>query len=217
MLETDCIIPKHVPIPHDPVTLYGNARAVRALQREGLGKWGIIKKLHISEEAYNDAIFEINKAKAVDEINGIAPKKRKRRKIMIENLKEKVREMKEQGMKNVDIAREMGISAGRVSQIVKELGIAPAQINEEFDNAVNQMIEESKPQETVQTDKPVIMTEEHTATVPDAVIEAVREQLASHELYVESNLSSIRELQQENEQYRTKIAALKKWLAGVTA
>ena len=92
-----------------------------------------------------------------------------------------------------------------------------SQINEEFDNAVNQMIEESKPQEIVQTDKPVIMTEEHTATVPDAVIEAVREQLASHELYVESNLSSIRELQQENEQYRTKIAALKKWLAEVTA
>lgn len=218
MLETDCIIPKHVPIPHDPVTLYGNARAVRALQREGFGKWGIIKKLHISEEAYNDAIYEINKAKAVDEINGIAPKKRKRRKIMIENLKEKVREMKEQGMKNVDIAREMGISAGRVSQIVKELGIAPAQINEDFDNAVNQMIEESKPQEIVQTDKPVTMTEEHTVeAVPDTVIEAVREQIESDELYVESNLSSIRELQQENEKVRTKIAALKKWLAEVSA
>ena len=92
-----------------------------------------------------------------------------------------------------------------------------SQINEEFDAAVNQMIEESKPQEIVQTDKPVTMTEEHTAAVPDAVIEAVREQLASHELYVESNLSSIRELQQENEQYRTKIAALKKWLAEVSA
>lgn len=136
---------------------------------------------------------------------------------MIENLKEKVREMKEQGMKNADIAREMGISASRVSQIIKELGIAPAQINEEFDNAVNQMIEESKPQEIVQTDKPVIMTEEHTAAVPDAVIEAVREQIESDELHVESNLSSIRELQQENEDIRTKIAALKKWLAEVSA
>ena len=218
MLETDCIIPKHVPIPHDPVTLYGNARAVRALQREGLGKWGIIKKLHISKEAYNDAIFEINKAKAVDEINGIAPKKRKRRKIMIENLKEKVREMKEQGMKNVDIAREMGISAGRVSQIVKELGIAPAQINEEFDNAVNQMIEESKPQEIVQTDKPITMTEEHTVeAVPDAVIEAVEQYVAHMENIVAGNLDEIRSLQQANEVYRTKIAALKKWLAEVSA
>lgn len=92
-----------------------------------------------------------------------------------------------------------------------------SQINEEFDNAVNQMIEESKPQEIVQTDKPVTMTEEHTAAVPDAVIEAVREQIESDELHVESNLSSIRELQQENEQYRTKIAALKKWLAEVSA
>lgn len=216
MLETDCIIPKHVPIPHDPVTLYGNARAVRALQREGLGKWAIIKKLRISEETYNDAVYEINKAKAVDEINGIAPKKRKRRKIMIENLKEKVREMKEQGMKNVDIAREMGISAGRVSQIIKELGIAPAQINEEFDNAVNQMIEESKPQEIVQTDKPIMMTEEHTVeAVPDAVIEAVEQYVAHMENIVAGNLDEIRSLQQANEVYRTKIAAARTWLAEV--
>lgn len=92
-----------------------------------------------------------------------------------------------------------------------------SQINEEFDNAANQMIEESKPQEIVQADKPVMMTEEHTAAVPDAVIEAVREQLASHELFIADNLSSIRKLQQENEQYRTKIAALKKWLSEVTA
>lgn len=91
-----------------------------------------------------------------------------------------------------------------------------SQINEEFDNAVNQMIEESKPQEIVQTDKPVTMTEEHTAAVPDAVIEAVREQLSSHELFIADNLSSIRKLQQENEDIRTKIAALKKWLEEVT-
>ena len=79
------------------------------------------------------------------------------------------------------------------------------------------MIEESKPQEIVQTDKPIMMTEEHTAAIPDAVIEALHEQIKSDELYVESNLSSIRELQQENEKVRTKIAALKKWLAEVSA
>lgn len=93
-----------------------------------------------------------------------------------------------------------------------------SQINEEFDAAVNQMIDESEPQEIEQADKPVTMTEEHTAeAVPDTVIEAVREQLASHELFVADNLQSIRELQQENEKVRTKIAALKKWLAEVMA
>lgn len=207
MLETDCIIPKHVPIPHDPVTLYGNARAVRALQREGLGKWGIIKKLHISEEVYNDAIFEINKAKAVDEINGIAPKKRKRRKIMIENLKEKVREMKEQGMKNVDIAREMGISASRVSQIIKELGIAPAQINEEFDAAVNQMIAEAKEPEPV-TQKNML----HSTEIPDDVLTAVRDAIDFEEETVEDHLRTIKELQHEIEQRRTKVAIMRNWL-----
>ena len=133
---------------------------------------------------------------------------------MIENPKEKVREMKEQGMKNVDIAREMGISAGRVSQIVKELGIAPAQINEEFDNAVNQMIDESKPQEIVQTDKPVTMTEEHTVeAVPDAVMQAVADKIETLSAVLSDNLLTIKEMQQNNEQIRSELAVLYGWRA----
>lgn len=126
---------------------------------------------------------------------------------------------KEEGLTYRTIAERCGVNPATVGNVVKKMNGTPrkSQINEEFDNAVNQMIEESKPQEIVQTDKPVIMTEEHTAAIPDAVIEALREQIKSDELYVESNLSSIRELQQENEQYRTKIAALKKWLAEVSA
>ena len=216
MLETDCMIPTQpvtIQIP-DHITLYGIARSVRALQLEGLGKWGIIKKLHISEEAYKDAIFEINRAKAVDEMNGIAPKKQKRRKIMIENLKEKVRELKEQGMKNVDIARELGISAGRVSQIVKELGIAPAQINEEFDAAADQMIAESKPQEIVQTDKPVTMTEEHTSgAVPDAVMQAVIDKIETLSAVLSDNILTIKKMQQDNENLRSELAVLYGWRA----
>ena len=62
MLETDCIIPRHVPIPHDGVyTLYGNARAVEALQRQGLQDWQIRCKLRIGLMAYRDAVYEINK------------------------------------------------------------------------------------------------------------------------------------------------------------
>ena len=213
MLETDCIIPRHVPIPHDPVTLYGNARAVRALQQDGLGKWAIIKKLRISEETYNDAVYEINKAKAVSEI--IEEEEMARGIKLTAETVSRIREMKDNGNTMREIAEECGCGVSTVNHICNG---RKSQINEEFDAAVNQMIDESKPQEIAQTDKPVTMTEEHTAeAVPDAVIEAVREQLASHELYVESNLSSIRELQQENEQYRTKIAALKKWLAEVSA
>lgn len=127
---------------------------------------------------------------------------------------------KEEGLTYRTIAERCGVNPATAGNVVKKMNGTPgkSQINKEFDNAVNQMIEESKPQEIVQTDKPVTMTEEHTAeAVPDAVIEAVREQIESDELYVESNLSSIRELQQENEKVRTKIAALKKWLAEVSA
>lgn len=126
---------------------------------------------------------------------------------------------KEEGLTYEAIADRCDICVSTVGKVVKMMNNTPqkSQINEEFDNAVNQMIEESKPQEIVQTDKPITMAEEHTAAVPDAVIEAVCEQIESDELHVENNLSSIRELQQENEDIRTKIAALKKWLAEVTA
>ena len=64
MLETDCIIPRHVPIPHDGVyTLYGNARAVEQLQKQGLTAWQIRLKLHIGLEAYQEAEYEIKKKK----------------------------------------------------------------------------------------------------------------------------------------------------------
>lgn len=208
MLETDCMIPTNpVPIPiPDHITLYGIARSVRALQLEGVGKWGIIKKLHISEEAYNDAIFEINRAKAVDEMNGIAPKKRKRRKIMIENLKEKVMELKEQGMKNSDIAKELGITPARVSQIVKELGIAPAKINAEFDAAVDQMIAESKAADTSDTNQDTLDTKKDTSTVPDAVMQAVADKIETLSAILSDNLITIKKMQQDNEQIRSELA-----------
>lgn len=200
MLETDCTIPQHVPIPHaDHLPLYGTARSVKALLDEGLRKWEIIKKLRISEDAFKDAIFEINRQTAVEELSRLREKENEEMakgvKLTAETVS-RIREMKDNGSTMREIAEECGCGVSTVNHICNGT---------------------SKPQENEQTDKPVTMTEEHTAAVPDAVIEAVREQIESDELYVESNLSSIRELQQENEQYRTKIAALKKWLAEVTA
>ena len=87
------------------------------------------------------------------------------------------------------------------------------QINEEFDAAVDQMIEESKPQEIVQADKPVEMTEEHTVTVPDAVMTAVIERIETLSEILSDNLLTIRKMQQENENLRSELAVLYGWRA----
>ena len=211
MLETDCLIPtKPVPIPHpDYYTLYGTARAVKALLDEGLRKWEIIKKLRISEDAFKDAIFEINRQKAVEELRRMREKENEKvadgKHITEDQRAEMYRLWKDEGKTQKDIAEQFGFSANAVCNAIKAQKIILTDAQTET------------PQENEQTDKPVMMTEEHTAAVPDAVIEAVREQIKSDELFVADNLSSIRKLQQENEQYRTKIAALKKWLAEVTA
>lgn len=217
MLETDCIIPKHVPIPHpEHHTLYGDARAVKALMDEGLGKWAIIKKLRLSEDAYMDAMYEIKKQMAIEEMNG----GNERMPDTKEELCEKVKLLLAGGMKQAEIARELGYSKGRISQIVKEIKsekeIEPMQINKEFDDAVNEMIAESrqKPEQIEQTDKPITMTEEHTVeAVPDAVMQAVADKIETLSAVLSDNLLTVKKLQQDNEQIRSELAVLYGWRA----
>ena len=207
MLETDCIIPKHVPIPHpEHHTLYGDARAVKALMDEGIGKWAIIKKLRISEDAYNDAIYEINKQKAVTELNHYYEKENEEmprgEKLDAETV-ERIRELKAAGKTIMEIAEEVGCGKSTVGRICQH---GTSQINKEFDDAVNEMIEEAKKPEPVRK-----------AAVPEAVLDAVTAQISRLENIVACNLDEIRTLQRENEEYRTKIANMRTWLAEVDA
>ena len=135
-----------------------------------------------------------------------------------EELREKVKLLLAGGMKQAEIARELGYSKGRISQIVKEINSGKKdngmQINKEFDDAVNQMIEESKPQEIVQTNKPVTMTEEHTVeAVPDAVMQAVADKIEALSEVLSDNLLTVKKLQQDNEQIRSELAVLYGWRA----
>lgn len=123
---------------------------------------------------------------------------------------------KEEGLTYRTIAERCGVNPATVGNVVKKMNGTPgkSQINEEFDNAVNQMIEESKPQEIVQTDKPVTMTEEHTAeAVPDAVMQAVADKIETLSAVLSDNLLTIKEMQQNNEQIRSELAVLYGWRA----
>lgn len=81
------------------------------------------------------------------------------------------------------------------------------QINEDFDNAVNQMIAEAKEPEPV-TQKNML----HSTEIPDDVLTAVRDAIDYEDETVEDHLRTIRELQHEVEQRRTKAAIMRKWL-----
>ena len=213
MLKTDCIIPKHVPIPHpDHYTLYGDARAVKALMDEGLGKWSIIKKLRLSEEAYTDAMYEIKKQKAVEEMNG-RNQEMPRGKLINAETVERIREMHAEGKTYQEIAEELGFGKSTIARICSNKPVS--HINKEFDDAVNEMIAEAeKPEQIDQVAEPVTMTEEHTAEpVPDAVLKAVADKIEALSEILSDNLLTIKKLQQDNEQIRSELAVLYGWRA----
>ncbi len=196
MLETGCIIPRHVPIPHEPVTLYGNARAVKALLDEGLRKWAIIKKLRISEDAYNDAVYEINKQNAVTELNQYFEKEKKTmprgEKLDAETV-ERIRELRAAGKTVKEITEEVGCGKSTVGRVCKA--------------------GKDKPAEVEQVTEPVTLKDMlHSTEIPDDVLTAVRDAIDFEEETVEDHLRTIKELQHEIEQRRTKVAIMRNWL-----
>lgn len=85
-----------------------------------------------------------------------------------------------------------------------------SQINEEFDNAVNQMIEESKNEDTK---KDTLDTKSDTPNVPDAVIQAVIDKIETLSAVLSDNLLTIKKMQQDNENLRSELAVLYGWRA----
>lgn len=212
MLETDCLIPyKPVPIPHrEFYALHGDALSVKTLIDNGLGKWAIIKKLRISEDAYKDAIYEINKQNAVTELNHYYEKENETmprgEKLNAETV-ERIRELKAAGKTVKEIMETVGCGRSTVGRICQR---GKSQINEEFDNAVNEMIEESKNEDTK---KDTFDTKSDTPNVPDAVMTAVNERINTLSETLSDNLLSIKKMQQENENLRSELAILYGWRA----
>lgn len=195
MLETDCMIPyKPVPIPHrEFYALHGDALSVKTLIDNGLGKWEIIKKLRISEDAYNDAVYEINKQNAVTELNQYFEKEKK---IMPRG--EKL------DAETVERIRELKAAGKTVKEIMETVGCGRA--------TVGRVCKKDKPAEIEPVTEPVVMNEEHTAEIPEDVLTAVRDAIDYEEETVEDHLRTIKELQHEIEQRRTKAAIMRKWL-----
>jgi flagellar motility protein MotE (MotC chaperone) len=91
-----------------------------------------------------------------------------------------------------------------------------AAVNQAFEDAVNEMIAEAKepetaePEEIEQVTEPVVMTEEHTAAPPDAVMDAVRDKIYELQKQVDERATEIALLNE-------KIRSLNAWLTEVQA
>lgn len=63
--------------------------------------------------------------------------------------------------------------------------------------------------------QPVVMTEEHTAAIPEAVISAVESKVADLRKEIQRNADQATSLLQHNDNYIKRIEILEKWLAEV--
>lgn len=119
---------------------------------------------------------------------------------------------KEEGLTYRTIAERCGVNPATVGNVVKKMNgtSRKSQINEEFDNAVNQMIEESKNEDTK---KDTLDTKSDTPNVPDAVMTAVVERINALSKTLSDNMLTIKKMQQDNENLRSELAILYGWRA----
>ena len=111
MLETDCKIPVE-PVPIEPPehsTLYGIDRAVQTMRAEGMKKWQICKKLRIGDDAWRDAIFEIRKQEAIEEMRG---------KKLTDEQRERIKMLRMAGAKIHEICVETGCPMSTVKRVL---------------------------------------------------------------------------------------------------
>ena len=119
---------------------------------------------------------------------------------------------KEEGLTYRTIAERCGVNPATVGNVVKKMNGTPrkSQINEEFDAAVNEMIEEGK---TAATIEDTLDTKSDTPNVPDAVMTAVVERINALSRTLSDNMLTIKKMQQDNENLRSELAILYGWRA----
>lgn len=113
MIESDCKIPTAYQPIEQPETypLHGIPLAVRQMLDKGAKRWQIHAKLHISDDEYRDAIFEIRKQEA---IMGKKLSEEKRAQIIA---------LREQGKSYDEVAEACDVSRNAVYLAVKAAGL----------------------------------------------------------------------------------------------
>lgn len=196
MIESDCKIPTDFQPIAQPecYTLHGTAAVIKGMIDAGYHSEYIRRTLCIREEEYRDALFEIRKA-GYDV-------KRKGKSGKLSGLHDEIYQAWQNGQSVTALAAQYDVSKASISYIIKKQskGEPTMQVNQEFEDAVNEMI--------AQADEPTA----EPSPVPKAVLDAVCEHIRLEGGCIADKLAKIKRMQQEIEESRTRIAELKTWL-----
>lgn len=167
------------------------------------------RALHMGIDRLQDAVYEFRKWEAI---------MARRPKIDKEQRAEMLRLHNEERYSVGKLASKYGCSQTAVKTALQAAKIEAegeimqnTGINAEFEQAVDQMIEEAEaPAEAVQ-EQPAVLEPVYTDKLPPVVLRAIRYSLIDMESEIESREERIAELQIEIAEFRKDIDALKAW------
>lgn len=180
----------------EPKALTAQEQRVKELLDKGMAFQLIAMQLRVSHDTLRDMIYEIRKKEGI-----------MRKATITDEEKQTMKQMFAEGKTVQEIAEATGRGRSSVDRIVNDR--KPAQINLEFDAAVNEMITESK---TANADeKSTIAAEVTPSGTPAAVMRAVADGLDVLKMDIEAREERIAELQAEIEEIRKDIAVIEAW------
>lgn len=180
----------------EPKALTAQEQRVKELLDKGMAFQLIAMQLRVSHDTLRDMIYEIRKKEGI-----------MRKATITDEEKQTMKQMFAEGKTVQEIAEATGRGRSSVDRIVNDR--KPAQINLEFDAAVNEMITESK---TANADeKSTIAAEVTPSGTPAAVMRAVTDGLDVLKMDIEAREERIAELQAEIEEIRKDIAVIEAW------
>ena len=176
-----------IPIdPPEPQALTPTEQRVKELLDKGMAFQLIAMQLRIAHETLRDMIYEIRKKEGI-----------MRKATITEEEKATMKQMFAEGKTVQEIADATGRGRSSVDRIVNDR--KPAQINPEFDAAVNEMIAEVKA-EKAEPDR-----------LPGVVCRAIDSGFHDLADEIDKRRNRIEELEAEIAEFEKDIAALRKW------
>lgn len=177
----------------EPQALTAQEQRVKELLDKGMAFQLIAMQLRVSHDTLRDMIYEIRKKEGI-----------MRKATITDEEKQTMKQMFAEGKTVQEIAEATGRGRSSVDRIVNDR--KPAQINPEFDAAVNEMIAESKA--TDAEEKSAIAEPEKLPGVVCRAIDAGFHYLADE---IDKRQNRIEELEAEIEEFEKDIAALRCW------
>ena len=136
------------------------------------------KRLYINQLVYDrhKTVDEVEELTGVTKSSVYSYLKAKNKRALPPNIAEKINELRQQGKTHKEIADELGIGTATVSRYLHK---KPAQINEDFDKAVNEMITEAKKEPAPAATDTSSTSENINSLYPNDIIDEPKSQALS--------------------------------------